>query len=223
MKSALRVIAGHGGQDTGTVSGDLVERDLTIAVVLAFNDYATKTFRPHDVTIVAIGPDDPRDGERTLEDKINDANAAGADQVLIEVHFNANASGDGAQLWYSQNAKTTPGDETWVVLPHLARELGFLLGEAIPQLDSSRSRFGKLGILDDVTCTAVLIEARNLAQVVDVKDFTYSVGAAIAKAMAAYFGWPPAVEPPAPAPVVDAKLATAKRIASDAAAAIEQL
>ena len=189
MKSALRMVAGHGGKDPGAVAGELKERDVNIAAVLSFNDVALREFRPHDVTIVAIGPADPRDGNDTLLAKIADANDAGADQVLIEVHHNVGGAGTGAQLWYSKDAKTKPGDETWLVLPHLARELGFLVGEPIPQISSDRSRFGKLGITDDTTCTAVLVEARNLAMI-DRPDWSYSVGIELARAMGAYFGWP---------------------------------
>jgi hypothetical protein len=197
MKSKLRVVAGHGGRDTGALAGGLVERDLNIASVLAFNDVAMREFYPHDVTVQVIGPDDPRDGDATLLAKIADANEGGPDQLLIEVHHNVGGAGTGAQLWYSQRARSKTLDETWLVLPHLARELGFLIGDAIPQLDSSRSRFGKLGILDDVECTAVLVEARNVAQVTDPLHWTYSVGTALARAMGAYFGWPRVEQPAA--------------------------
>jgi len=204
VKSALRMIAGHGGKDPGAIArgdpgtdaDDLRERDLNTDAVLSFNDVALREFTPHDVTIVVIGPDDPRDGNETLLAKIKAATDAGPDQLLIELHHNVGGAGSGAQLWYSQNAKTTPGDETWNVLPHLARELGFLVGEPIPQLSSDRSRFGKLGILDDTTCTAVLVELRNLAALndpehpLDAKAWAYNAGIAIARAMGSYFGWP---------------------------------
>jgi N-acetylmuramoyl-L-alanine amidase len=204
VKSALRMIAGHGGKDPGAIArgdpntsaDDLNERDLNIDAVLSFNDVALREFVPHDVTIVVIGADDPRDGNETLLAKIKAANDVGPDQLLIELHHNVGGAGSGAQLWYSQNAKATPGDETWLVLPHLARELGFLTGEPVPQISSDRSRFGKLGILDDTTCTAVLVELRNLASIndpahpLDAKTWAYSAGGAIARACGAYFGWP---------------------------------
>src|SRR5881398_1147787 len=66
MKSALRMIAGHGGRDTGAIAGDKIERDLNIDAVLSFNDVMLREFVPHDVTIVVIGPQDPRDGNQTL-------------------------------------------------------------------------------------------------------------------------------------------------------------
>src|SRR5207249_11716579 len=47
------------------------------------------------------------------------------------------------------------------------------------------------GMLDDTICTAVLVEARNVADVPDdVKTWTYNVGIALARALAAYFAWP---------------------------------
>ncbi len=224
MKTKLRVIAGHGGQDPGAVVGDKVERELNAQAVLAFNDAASREWMPHDVTIVIIPASDPRGGDATLQAKIDDANAAGADQLLIEVHHNIGAADSGCQLWYSQNAKTTPGDETWNVLPHLAREIGFLIGAPVPQLSSDHSRFGKLGILDDTVCTAILIEARNVGPL-DTPDWEYSFGVALARAMATYFGWPPAhASAPAPVPPpVDAKLAQAKAIVADAAAKVAAL
>src|SRR5438067_2447183 len=117
MKSALRVIAGHGGTDPGAVADGVKEFDLNKAAVLSFNDASQRLYVPHDVTIVVIDDTDPRDGNATLLAKIADANAAGPDQLLIEVHHNVGGAGTGAQIWYSQNAKTTPGDETWLVMP----------------------------------------------------------------------------------------------------------
>ncbi len=225
MKSALRVIAGHGGADPGAVAGGIIERDLNIAAVLSFNDAASREYKPHDVTTVVYPASDGRDGDTLLLEKIAGANSAGADQLLIEVHHNAGAPAPGAQLWYSQRAAAKVGDETWQVAPILQTELGFLLGVTIPLFPSSSSRFGKLGILDDVNCTAVLIEARNVSPE-DTAPWEYSFGVMLAKAMAKYFGWPPAVEisplTPAPHPV-DGRLEHAKKIAADAAAAIGAL
>lgn len=225
MKSALRVIAGHGGADTGAVVGDIAERELNIAAVLAFNDAASRDWKPRDVTIITYPASDGRDGDTILLEKIAKANAAGADQLLIEVHHNAGVpQGQGTQIWYSQNAKTTPGDETWQVAPIVQTELGFLLGHPIALLPSSSSRFGRLGILDDTICTSLLIEARNVGPQ-DTPDWEYSFGVALARAMAKYFGWPPAVEPappPQPSPVDD-RLERAKKIVADAAAEIGAL
>jgi N-acetylmuramoyl-L-alanine amidase len=272
VKSKLRVIAGHGGADSGAVAtipardevivpardetasdGTVVhhdavtihhdeethvERELNIAAVLSFNDAATREYVPHDVTVVTY-PKSDRDGNEILLEKIAQANAVGADQLLIEVHHNIGAEGDGAQLWYSKHAKQTAGDETWLVMPFLQAELGFLLGETIPVIESSRSRFidpvdgqGKLGILDDTTCTAILIEARNVNLVIT-KDWEYSFGAALARAMAKYLGWPSATvtapaPAPAPAPVpadpgVQAKLDRAKQLVADLATKVAAL
>jgi hypothetical protein len=202
MKSKLRVISGHGGTDPGAVSGDHIERDLNVAAVLGFNDAASREYMPHDVTVITYPgpPAETRDGNTILLEKIAQANAAGADQLLIEVHHNINAPDPGTQIWYSQNAKATAGDETWQFMPILQAELAFLLGEPIPTLSSDHSRFGKLGILDDTTCTAFLIEARNVATVTG-PEWEYSFGVALAKAASKYFGWPSAtVTPPIASP-----------------------
>jgi N-acetylmuramoyl-L-alanine amidase len=228
LKSKLRVIAGHGGADPGAVSGEITERELNIAAVLSFNDALSRDYDvpPGALTIITY-PESTRDGKAILEEKIAQANAAGADQVLIEVHHNVAAAGSDTQLWYSQNAAKTAGDETWLVLPDLAREIGFLLGRPVPQLSSDRSRFGKLGILDDTVCTAVLVEARNV-DLLATPEWEYSFGVALAKACAKIMGWPqyarPAVPPP---PVVDvaaaAKLTTAKQLVADLAATVAAL
>lgn len=224
MKSKLRVIAGHGGADPGAVSGAITERELNIAAVLSFNAVASREYDvPAGQVEVITYPKSDRDGNEILLEKIKRANDAGSDQLLIEVHHNVVADGDGAQLWYSQHAATTGGDETWLVLPELSRELGFLLGHPIPQLSSDHSRFGKLGILDDVTCTAILIEARKV-DVIATPEWEYSFGVALAKACAKIFGWPlraaPVIVPPRPP---DDKLARAKKIAADASAQIAAL
>ncbi len=223
MKSALRVIAGHGGADPGAVSGEHVERELNIDVVLSFNDYASREYKTHNVTIVTY-PKSDRDGNEILLEKIAQANAAGGDQLLIEVHHNIGAAGDGAQLWYSKYATTKAAvDETWQVMPMLQAELGFLLAEVVPVIESSRSRFGQLDILDNTYATAILIEVRNL-DLVTGPQWEYSFGVALAKAMARYFGWPPAIEPHAPPPPpIDGKLAVAKQIVADAAAKVAAL
>jgi len=225
MKSKLRVISGHGGNDVGAVAGGHQELDLNIAAVLSFNDAASREYKPHDVTVITY-PKSDRDGNEILLEKIAQANAAGADQLLIEVHHNIGAPEPGMQVWYSQNAKQTAGDETWLVLPIVTQELGFLIGQPVPTIESSRSRFGKLGILDDTICTSILIEARNVDTVTG-PDWEYSFGVALAKAMARYFGWPPASEPPAPPaapdPAAVAKLATAKSLVAELATKIAGL
>lgn len=223
----LRMVAGHGGQDAGAQRDGRMERDMNRDVVLSFNDASLRDYAPQHVEIAIYPASDPRDGNAVLLDKIAQANAAGPDQLLIEVHHNVDEqAAGGTQIWISQRAKAKPGDETWIIAPILATEIGFLIGQTPPVLTSDRSRFGKLGILDDTTCTAIIVEARDI-DLVSGPDWEYSFGATLARACAKFFGWPsshvtppPVATPPAPS---DDRLDRAKKIVSDAAAQIAAL
>lgn len=219
----LRVIAGHGGQDAGAQRAGHVEREMNIDAVLSFNDVASRQYVPREVTVITYPASDPRDGNTILLEKIAQANAAGPDQLLIEVHHNVDEQvAGGTQIWISQRAKDKPGDETWIVAPILATEIGFLIGETPPILSSDHSRFGKLGILDDTSCTAVIVEARDI-DLVSGPDWDYSFGAALARACAKYFGWPSVTAPTPPPPPLDDRLARATKIARVAADQIAAL
>lgn len=218
MKSRLTVIAGHGGRDVGAVRDvviagtprRLVERDLARDAVLAFNDYASKVYRPNvPVELVTIGAEDPRGADETLLAKIEQVNALGPDQLSIELHLNANAGDNGTQVWYSQFADTTPGDETGRIAPLVLEEMATLIGKPVPLIRSDRSRFGRLGILDDVKATSLLVEGRSVDEFATT-TFVYGFGAAIARACARYFSWP--ATPTQPTQLND-KIANARALA----------
>lgn len=208
MKRELVVIAGHGAADPGTIRGDLVERELNIAAVLGLNDFLSRTYRIDRPPTLILSPAAPSPaGEELLGQRIARINADfGTDVVIVDLHHNAEASGTGAQVWYSQNAASTPGDETNAVASPIQEELSAVVGEPIPLIRSDRSRFGGLGILDNTLGTALLVELRELVSDVApplTPALTYAAGAAIGRALARYFGWPlvaPAVvTTPAPA------------------------
>lgn len=206
MKSGLMLVAGHGGSDPGSVSADLIERDLNIDVVLAVNDAIGRLYltAPTKIDVITYPATSAVDGPSGLQAKIDRANAIGADLLLVEVHHNAAASGTGAQVWVTQRKKDL--DDTALVAPLLAAELGAVVGEAVPILTSDRSRFGKLGILDDTSCTAVLVECRNVAQA-RTPEGRYATGNAIARALAHAFAWREQFAMP------DARLSRAKQLA----------
>lgn len=185
---SLVLIAGHGGRDPGTSGGGHVEREVNIDVVLSVNDALSRDWLPQMVDIYIAPATDPRTGQAILIDRIAALNALGPHAVAVDVHHNANAAGSGAQVWISQRARTKVADRTWQFAPPLALALGALVGEQVPIITSDRSRFGKLGILDDTLCTALLVEVRNLAQVTGAAG-NYAAGAAIAGALAGAFAW----------------------------------
>lgn len=195
MKNNLVVIAGHGAADSGTARGSLVERELNIDTVLGMNDYISRTYKlPKPFTIIT----DPKAaaplGEELLAQRIQRVNAEfGTDVLILDIHHNAEAAGTGAQVWYSQNAASTPGDDTQVIAGLVQEELGKLVREVVPLIRSDRSRFGGLGILDNTQGTAILVEMREIIS--DLADpispaIVYAGGVAIATALSRYFNWP---------------------------------
>ena len=206
MKSALLIAAGHGGRDPGSVSGELIERDLNIDVVLSLNDAISRTYitAPTKIEILTYPADVEMDAVFSLQSKIDRANEIGRDLLLLELHHNANASGTGAQVWTTQLPK--PLDDTALVAPLISAELGAVVGEVVPILRSDRSRFGKLGIVDDTECTALLVEVRSVDRAAT-PEGRYATGAALARALARYFGWREQFAMP------DARLSRAKQLA----------
>ena len=85
----------------------------------------------------------------------------------------------------------------------------------MPILTSDHSRFGKLGICDDVAGTSILVELRRLELATDPVQ-RYACGAAIAKALATFFLWPSKAAPIAipTAPAIDPRLDRAKELAA---------
>jgi hypothetical protein len=222
LKSHLVVIAGHGAADPGTARGELVERELTIQTVLGMNDYIGRTWKAPPPTLIISPKADAPGGEELLRQRIERVNRDYGDDALIcDVHFNAEAEGSGCQVWYSQNAATTAGDETNAIAPLLVDELGKVVHEVVPLIRSDRSRFGGLGILDNTQGTAVLCEMREVASDV-LPEITpaivYAGGAALARAFARYYAWPPL---PAPSPTPPP--APAATDAAAIAAELEQL
>lgn len=212
MKSKLVVIAGHGGNDPGTISGDLVERELNIEAVLSLNDYLVRGYLDAKVNLIITRKGESSlDGEALLADRITTINRLyGSDVVIVDVHHNAETAGAGALIYYSQNAATTPGDESMTIEPLIAAELAKVVGEDVPAIVSSRSRFGSLGILDNTLGSALLVECRKTSASATFAD-RYAEGAAIGAGLARYFKWTPRVVVPPP-PAID-KLARAKELA----------
>lgn len=201
MKSQLVVIAGHGGTDPGTSSGALVEREVNIEAVLAFNDVVHRDYvvdARHRNLIITRKGESALGGEALLADRIRTVNAEfGSDVVVIDVHHNAETTGHGALIYYSQNAATTPGDESMIIAPLIAEELAKVVGESVPLIVSSRSRFGGLGITDNTLGSALLVEMRKTSAA-NTFAARYAEGAALARALARYFGWPRVNVTPAP-------------------------
>ncbi len=201
-KGLVLLLSGHGERDPGTVSGDLVERELNIDAVLSVNDYLARTYAvPAGALVVKTYPADQegRDGEPLLASKIADVNGYGPGALVLELHHNANAGDRDTQVWVSQYADPAKGDESAIAAPIFADELGRVSGQVVPILSSDHSRFGTLGILDQTVGTALLLEIRNLSEATT-PEGRYAYAAAIARAIARYEGWalkaPPAPEAP---------------------------
>ena len=82
---------GHGGKDPGAVANGLKEKDLNLAIATACSEELIR----HGVTVLMSRTNDASD---TLDDRVKECNAFGAD-LAIDVHNNA-GGGDGAEAFY---------------------------------------------------------------------------------------------------------------------------
>lgn len=93
--ATIAVFAGHGGADPGAVSGNLREKDFTLAVMLSMS----RILRGWGYTVLN---NRTTDVDRSITRDANLANAANA-QALVELHLNSNVGppGNGSEAFIS--------------------------------------------------------------------------------------------------------------------------
>lgn len=95
MAKKVYIAAGHGGGDSGAVSGGFVEKSLNLKVATYMADY----LKDYDCEVKMSRTTD--NGDNTISRRCAEAKAWGAN-CFIEIHHNA-GGGDGGEVYYWKN------------------------------------------------------------------------------------------------------------------------
>ncbi len=166
--------AGHGGEDGGAVAADgTVESGVNLEVALRLNDLlcflGSETILTRSTDVSLHSPEAETLRQKKVSDLKNRVALINAleDSVLISVHQNSlpsDASVHGAQAFY---AKTEGSDE-------LAASIQSALNNAInaPKEKKEKAIYSGVYLMENVECTAVLVECGFLSNSTESKLLT---------------------------------------------------
>lgn len=176
MLRGIFIVAGHGlgssgATDNGASGNGTTERKevLEVAYDLLHRLWVDPDLRSQNVESIGVGIET----RMRLIDKISEVNRACGvrgwskhDALLISVHINAasNPSARGLEAWYSENEATQNFAANLVL--QMAHTTGLPL-RANPVMPTSANRWGRLGIVDDTTPLACLVECGFISNAED--------------------------------------------------------
>ncbi len=162
---------GHGGQDGGASSGDVLEKDLNLSVALRLRDIVISNGGAAVMTREGDAPDIPGGNGKfnkkaDLEYRLSVLRDANAD-VFISIHMNkfSESKYSGAQVFYSQN-----GEESKTLGEHIQLSLR-------DNLDPENAREAKrneagIYILKNADVPAALVECGFLSNPEELEKLT---------------------------------------------------
>ena len=181
---------GHGGQDGGASGGDVLEKDLNLAVAHKLKDVITNNGGAAVLTREGDAPDVPGTNGKfnkkaDLEYRLSVLNQANAD-IFVSIHMNkfSDSKYSGAQVFFSQNGEDS-------------KQLGEMIQQSLKDnLDPSNNRQAKrnesgIYILKNAKVPAVLVECGFLSNPEELEklqsdEYQQSVAEAIYKGIQEY-------------------------------------
>jgi N-acetylmuramoyl-L-alanine amidase len=145
----IAIFAGHGGADPGAVSGNLREKDFTLAISNAM----ARILRSWGYTVIS---NRTTDVDRSITRDANLANSSGVD-ALVEIHLNSNVGtpGTGSEAFISQRNLPRARELAQALVARMA-SLGFVNRGVHTSVNAQgQDRFG---ILRLTNVPAVLME-----------------------------------------------------------------
>ena len=167
------VDAGHGGSAPGAVSGDIYEKNITLAIVqqlkAMFDEAGNSRVGVYYTRLDDTDPD--------FSDRVGLANNSGAD-LFVSVHINSvkGTAGEGVEVMYNEQAPDTAFDTkdfAQILLDHEVKSLGAVNRGLIPG--------NKIYIIRNALMPAALVEVgfmNNPTELSNLLDASYQKRAA---------------------------------------------
>lgn len=169
--TVIAIDAGHGGKDGGATSssGEVVEKDVTLAISMYLRDFLQQSgayvimTREEDKDLAS--PDADANRKRKSEDIRNRVKLVNenAPDFLISIHVNAIPSPkwSGAQTFYSPAYKKS-AEMSYLIQDEIKRVMG--------NTDRVPSKTDNVFLIREVTCPAVLVEVGFVSNTQEAKQ-----------------------------------------------------
>lgn len=170
--SKVYIGVGHGGSDSGAVANGFKESNLNLAIANACANYLTR----HGVDVLQSRT---KDTDRTINSKVKEANAWGA-ELVVEIHNNA-GGGDGAEVYHS-----VVGNASKALAQNILDAIT-AIGQNSRGIKTKTGNGGRdyFGIIRDTYAPAVLVECAFMdtkdIQIIDTPAEQEAMGEAIAR------------------------------------------